>query len=976
MKKKYLLLILCFLSSIIGVEGNTGKTLKKQDTKSKEWTVLATYTIPGKASGLAFDGTYLYSGLYSAPGDDNIIYKINPADGSYEQYCAGQFDKAYGLTYDGQYLWTTDRTGSYTPAIAVQFDQTGSILSQFELPATYMSGIAYDNGNFWVSAYYDPDGSIYKMDNQGNVLSQIPAPNAQPWDICMQDNDIWVADYDANMLYKIDQSGNILESHASENIKPSGVVFDGQYLWYCDGQVQTESKLYKIDLSGGGTPAINVIDDNHDYGIVTIGNTPSWNANIFNSGTADLIINGVSFNNPNSVLSCGITFPQTVTPGSSFQIPLIYSPVEFGPLNDVAVINSNDPVNPNVDITLTAYAVYSGARISLVENNHDFENIRINAFTRWFVQIQNYGDQNLIIDSISSSDAHFIVDNSINFPVSIATLDLNKIGIWFNPDENIQYNATISVYSNDDTHSPFEILIQGFGDDSQYPIGDNLWHYQIDNGYDNSPKAIKSIKDITGDEVDDIIVCSEDDCIRCFNGNSSVTGDVLWEKEIFAGSVYNQSNIITIKDIDSDGYQDIAVGTAWGDRSIIAISGKTGATIWKHDTHEYGGGGWVYQVSSDFDYNDDGLEDVLAATGNDADNTGPKRVYCLDAVTGNSIWETNTGGPVFSVLGVEDFNNDSKPDVVAGASNQDESQGKIYGIDGSNGNILWTYLVNSTSVWALLQLDDVNNDGINDIIAGDFSGNYYLINPVDGSVIYSSSIGYNVILRFEKMDDVNNDYHDDILVAHSGKSGIVIDGFTGAVIWNKSLDDKSWCVARINDVNGDAVNDVVIGTLYSNNYCYYLDGTNGDEIKKVHISSPVDAIATMPDITGDGSMEVVVGGRLGEVYCLSGGLDAGFVGVNNYVNNDGINTKNYPNPFKDNTNIYFNLKEDTYLCLDIYNINGQKVFTLRENMFSKGEHSIIWDGRDNSGTKLNSGIYFYELKSGNYSVRHKMMLVN
>ena len=84
-----------------------------------------------------------------------------------------------------------------------------------------------------------------------------------------------------------------------------------------------------------------------------------------------------------------------------------------------------------------------------------------------------------------------------------------------------------------------------------------------------------------------------------------------------------------------DQFQDVIVGTAWGDRSVTAFSGKTGEQLWKYDTHEYGDGGWVYQVDARFDYNDDGVKDVLAATGDDANDTGPKRIFCLDALNGD-----------------------------------------------------------------------------------------------------------------------------------------------------------------------------------------------------------------------------------------------------------------------------------------------------------------------------------------------------
>ena len=51
--------------------------------QQREWTILATYTIPGQASGLTWDGNYLYSGTYATPGDDNIVYQIDPGTGAY-----------------------------------------------------------------------------------------------------------------------------------------------------------------------------------------------------------------------------------------------------------------------------------------------------------------------------------------------------------------------------------------------------------------------------------------------------------------------------------------------------------------------------------------------------------------------------------------------------------------------------------------------------------------------------------------------------------------------------------------------------------------------------------------------------------------------------------------------------------------------------------------------------------------------------
>ena len=421
----------------------------------------------------------------------------------------------------------------------------------------------------------------------------------------------------------------------------------------------------------------------------------------------------------------------------------------------------------------------------------------------------------------------------------------------------------------------YQIFQQTFED---YEIGDPIWQYTISASWDNSPKAMAPIPDVNDDGVDDVIICSEDDYVRCFDGSAIGTGIVLWEHQPTADVPYSKGLSIT-EDIDEDGYADVVFGTNGGTvtgRLIRTLSGVDGSEIWTHDTHEYGDGGWVYAVDTHFDYNNDDVLDVLATTGDDSSNTGPKRVYCLDGVTGLSIWERPLGGPGFEVVGVEDFTGDGIPDVVAGASNEAENIGYAHGINGDTGVIEWTFTVSGTSVWAIEQLDDITGDGVKDVIVGDFysSGNIYGINPTDGSQIYHESTGALLFLNFEKTGDVNEDGYIDIIPSHTNHFATVIDGYTGDSIWTSGVADQAWNGARIGDISGDAIDNVLVGTLYNNNYCYFFNGADGTQLKSISYNEAVDAIAAVSDALGDGSMEMVAGGRDGKVTCYSGGKNA------------------------------------------------------------------------------------------------------
>jgi hypothetical protein len=73
---------------------------------------------------------------------------------------------------------------------------------------------------------------------------------------------------------------------------------------------------------------------------------------------------------------------------------------------------------------------------------------------------------------------------------------------------------------------------------------------------------------------------------------------------------------------------------------------------------------------------------------------------------------------------------------------------------------------------------------------------------------------------------------------------------------------------------------------------------------------------------------------------------------------------NYPNPFNPTTNISFSIPMALDVQINIYNVLGQKVVTLNEGQLKAGTYNARWNGRDQLGNALASGIYFYELQAG------------
>lgn len=85
--------------------------------------------------------------------------------------------------------------------------------------------------------------------------------------------------------------------------------------------------------------------------------------------------------------------------------------------------------------------------------------------------------------------------------------------------------------------------------------------------------------------------------------------------------------------------------------------------------------------------------------------------------------------------------------------------------------------------------------------------------------------------------------------------------------------------------------------------------------------------------------------------------------------------QNSPNPFNPTTSISYDLPKATNVRLDIFNVLGQKVVTLVDGFQNAGTQNVIWDGRDQSGSSVASGIYFYRISASNFSATKKMMML-
>jgi hypothetical protein len=82
--------------------------------------------------------------------------------------------------------------------------------------------------------------------------------------------------------------------------------------------------------------------------------------------------------------------------------------------------------------------------------------------------------------------------------------------------------------------------------------------------------------------------------------------------------------------------------------------------------------------------------------------------------------------------------------------------------------------------------------------------------------------------------------------------------------------------------------------------------------------------------------------------------------------------QNFPNPFNPTTIIQYALPKTSQVKIEVYNILGQKVRTLVDETQEPGYKTINWDGKDDGGNEVGSGVYFCRIQAGNFVKSRKM----
>ena len=143
------------------------------------------------------------------------------------------------------------------------------------------------------------------------------------------------------------------------------------------------------------------------------------------------------------------------------------------------------------------------------------------------------------------------------------------------------------------------------------------------------------------------------------------------------------------------------------------------------------------------------------------------------------------------------------------------------------------------------------------------------------------------------------------------------------------------------------------------------------------LSSPaINAGVDIPEVTDDFDGNPRNSGSY-DVGAYEGGTITGIGDelAGDEVANDFYLYPNYPNPFNPGTRIAFRINRAETVQLSIYNLLGQAVRTLVSGQLAEGLHNYTWDGRNDFGNPVSSGIYIYRLEAGSFTQTRKMHLI-
>lgn len=480
-----------------------------------------------------------------------------------------------------------------------------------------------------------------------------------------------------------------------------------------------------------------------------------------------------------------------------------------------------------------------------------------------------------------------------------------------------------------------------------------------------SGKSAPVVIDVNNDNELDIVFAS------IFGDTHIVSKNGIELGNFSPNSQQNINRSFAIGDVDGSGSDDIAFCSRTGNLYAMTSSGDV---IFEHQS------GSIFLFTPVLaDITGNGLNEVIAGAMNGS-------IYVVNS-SGESVagFPIDLGSPISSELAVADVDGDGYFEIIAGLFN-----GNIIVI-GSDGTIKPAFTRNLGQKVSGSPV--VLADGQ---IAVATDSKLFLINS-DGDVVFEKPITSSVAGGLVTAD-INRDLSPDIVFVTSTGVLNAVDqegqDFAGFPV---STGENFTCPPLIADISGDGQYDIFLHSFQNSLYAYSHGGIMVPGFPFLTTYSGATP-GTLVDLNNNGMFKFVSGYAYGIfvanlrkpsstktpwiTYRGSNSRQGSFAATG-YVANEDVHAvvlsdrlhQNFPNPFNPSTNIEFSIGSEGYVSLEIFNLRGQKVKTLINKALAGGFHSVYWDGKNDTGKNVASGVYLYRLKTASGIMSRKMLLM-